>query len=290
LRFRPVVPPGLALIAALAAVPAVAAGIFATPAAPPPPPAEADWRTPDPQNVLVIDTNKGRIFVEMNPTAAPLAVARVRELTKSHLYDGRAFFRVIDDFMAQTGDPKDTGTGGSALPNLALEANFRRSSDIPFTPVTTLGGLDAGFIGSLPVISQSMSLGELTGDHKVTAYGTFCTGVAGMARADDPDTANSQFFLMRHEHPQLDQKYAAWGRVIAGLDVVRNIKPGEPPAPPADQMTKVRLLADMPPGDRPVVKVIDTRSAWFKAMIERVKTDKVVEFSLCDLDLPSQVK
>lgn len=290
MRFRSVVALGVVALTALTAVPAVAAGLFATPTPPPAPPAETDWRTPDPQNVLVIDTNKGRIFVEMSAVSAPLAVARVRELTKSHFYDGRAFFRVIDDFMDQTGDPKDTGTGGSSLPNLALEANFRRASDLPFTPVTTLGGLDAGFVGSLPVISQSMSLGELTGDHRVAAYGTFCTGVAGMARADEPDTANSQFFLMRHEHPQLDQKYAAWGRVIAGIDVVRNIKPGEPPAPPADQMTKVRLLADMPAGDRPVVKVIDTRSAWFKAMVERVKTDKIVEFSICDLDLPSSVK
>src|ERR1700679_1713933 len=92
-------------------------------------PTDADWRTPDPQNVLVIDTNKGRIFVELSPVAAPLAVARVRELTRDGVYDGRAFFRVLDNFMDQTGDPLDSGVGQSSLPNIAPEFMFRRGSD-----------------------------------------------------------------------------------------------------------------------------------------------------------------
>jgi peptidylprolyl isomerase len=176
------------------------------------------------------------------------------------------------------------------LPNLPPEFAFRRPSDMPFVPVTRSGGLEAGFIGALPVISQSMDLGLLTADHKVSAYVTFCPGVGGLARADDPASANSQFFLMRGAHDNLDQKYAAWGRVIAGEDVVRAVKTGEPPPPPADKMTKVRLLADMPAADRPQVKVIDVRGPWFKAMIDRLKAEKVVDFSLCDVDLPSQVK
>jgi peptidylprolyl isomerase len=256
----------------------------------PAPPTDADWRTPDPQNVMVIDTTKGRIIVELDPVAAPQAVARVRQLTKQGFYDGRSFFRVIDIFMAQTGDPKDDGTGGSTLPNLPPEFAFRRSSDMPFVAVTKSGGLEAGFIGALPVISQSMDLGLLTADHKVSAYVTFCPGVGGLARADNPGSANSQFFLMRGAHDNLDQKYAAWGRVIAGEDIVRDIKIGEPPPPPVDKMTKVRLLADMPVAERPQVKVIDTRGSWFRAMADRLKAEKVVDFSLCDVDLPSQVK
>jgi peptidylprolyl isomerase len=161
---------------------------------------------------------------------------------------------------------------------------------MPFVAVTRSGGLDAGFIGALPVISQSMDLGLLTADHKVAAYITFCPGVGGLARADDAASANSQFFLMRQAHDNLDQKYAAWGRVIAGEDVVRAIKTGEPPTPPADKMTKVRLLADIPAAERPQVKVIDTGGPWFRAMVGRLKTEKVVDFSLCDVDLLSQVK
>ena len=255
-----------------------------------PAPADSDFRTPDPRDVLVIDTTKGRIIVEMNPIAAPLAVARVRALTRTGFYDGRAFFRVIDSFMDQTGDPKDNGTGGSNLPNLPPEFVFRRGDDAPFVPVTRAGGLEAGFIGSLPVISQSMDLGQLTADSKVAAYATFCPGVAALARADDPASANSQFFLMRGPNTALDQKYAAWGRVIGGEDVVRALKIGEPPPPPADQMIKVRLLADLPLAVRPHVKVIDVRSPWFKAMTDRLRAEKVVDFSLCDIDLPSQIK
>jgi peptidylprolyl isomerase len=286
----------LILVVALAAgLAAVASGYPTLAAAPAPtkpaaPPSDADWRTPDPQNVMVIDTTKGRIFVELDPISAPQGVARLRALTKQGFYDGRSFFRVIDGFMDQTGDPKDDGTGGSTLPNLPPEFAFRRGSDAPFIPATKSGGLEAGFAGVMPVISQSMDLGLLTTDHRVAAYVTFCPGVGGLARADDPSSANSQFFLMRGAHDNLDQKYAAWGRVIAGEDVVLAIKTGEPPAPPADKMTKVRLLADIPAAERPQVKVIDTRGPWFKAMIDRVKAEKVVDFSLCDIDLPSQVK
>jgi len=263
---------------------------LAATAPPPAPPSEADWRTPDPRNVLVIDTTKGRIIVEMNPAEAPLAVDRVRALAKQGFYDGRAFFRVIDDFMDQTGDPLDNGTGASPLPNLPPEFTFRLAGDQAFVPVTKKESLDAGFLGSLPVISQPMALGALTADGKVGAYATFCPGVAGMARADAPDTANSQFYLMRGVNSVLDQKYAVWGRVISGLDVVRAIKAGEPPPPPADKMTKVRVLADLPEGERPRVRVVDTRGPWFKAMVDRVAAEKVVDFSICDIDLPSDIK
>jgi peptidylprolyl isomerase len=254
------------------------------------PPAEADWRAPDPENVLVIDTTKGRVIVELAPSIAPQTAARLRELARTGFYNDRAFFRVIDNFMDQTGDPKDNGTGGSTLPNLPPEFTFRRSADMPFTLVRKDGGREAGFIGNLPVTSQSMDLGLLTADNKVAAAASFCPGVGGMARAEALDSGNSQFFLMRGANLALDLKYTVWGRVIAGLDVVRAIKTGEPPPPPADRMRTVQVLADMPAGSRPVVRVIDTSSAWFKAMVERVKAEKAAEFTMCDIDLPSQVK
>ena len=264
--------------------------VAARAAAPVAGPSEADWRTPDPMNILVIDTNKGRIIVEMNPQAAPLAVARVRELTRAGLYNGRGFFRVLDNFMDQTGDPLDNGTGGSSKPDIPGEFTFRRGPDTPMVVVTKAGGAEAGFLGSLPVISQTMDLGLLTADHKVNAWGSFCPGVAGMARSESPDSANSQFFLMRAATPNLDQKYTPWGRAIAGLDVIRAIKTGEPVAAPQDQMTTVRLLADIPAAERPSVRVIDPRGPWFKAMTDRVRIAKVVDFSVCDLDFPAQVK
>ncbi len=267
---------------------AIAATKTVAPAAPAAP-TEADWRTPDPQNVLVIDTNKGRIVAELTPEIAPLTAARVRELTHTGFYDGRSFFRVIDDFMDQTGDPTDTGRGGSTKPDLQGEFTFRRGSQTPMVVVAKNNGMEEGFIGSQPVISQTLDLALLTADNKVSAWGTFCPAVLGMARSEAPDSGNSQFFLMRGSQTNLDQKYTPFGRVIAGEDVVKTIKTGEPVEAPQDKMLTVRVLADLPAAQRPTVRVIDTRGPWFTAMVAR-ETAKGLPVSVCDLDLPSQVK
>ena len=289
---RPPLPALLTFVAALAAAGVVLAAPKAplAPAAPLARPADNDWRTPDPQNILIIDTSKGRIVFELAPDVAPLATARVRELARAGFYDGRAFFRVIDNFMDQTGDPTDTGTGGSTKPDLVGEFAFRRGPETPMVVVLKAAGREAGYVGGLPVISQTLDLGLLTADHKVSAYGTFCPGVGGMARAESPDSGNSQFYLMRVATPNLDQKYTPFGRAIAGLEVIRAIKIGEPVAAPQDKMITVRVLADIPAAQRPSVRVVDPKGAWFKAMADRVRAQKVVEFSICDLDLPAEIK
>jgi peptidylprolyl isomerase len=259
-------------------------------AAPPPGPAEADWRTPDPRNVLVIDTNQGRVFVELVPEVAPAHAERVRELAHEGVYNGRTFFRVIDRFMAQTGDPLDTGEGGTAKPNLKAEFTFRRGADSGFVAVAATAGLEEGFVASLPVVSQNWSYSTMTSDGKVSAWGTYCPGVLGMARDDDPDSANSQFFLMRQPYPSLDKRYTAFGRVIAGEAVVRAIKAGEPVPAPQDRMERVTVLADWPEATRPQVRVIDPKGPWFAAEAARVRAAKGADFSLCDIDIPAEIK
>jgi len=253
-------------------------------------PGPGDWRTPDPNNVLVIDTNKGRVLVELAPEVAPQFVARVQELTRQHVYDGLTFFRVIDDFMDQTGDPKNDGTGGSNLPDVPAEFQFRRGPDTPFALSVDHTVDEVGFVKSLPVTSQSMMLAPMTRDGRVTAWGLYCQGVAGAARAEDPNSQNSQFFLMREHRPALEKRYTAFGRVIAGLEVVRAIKTGEPVPEPQDRMERVRLLADLPPGEQPKVRVIDPAGPWFKAEVARAVAEKGAEFSACDVNIPSEVK
>ena len=221
-------------------------------AAPPAKPGPGDWRTPDPEKVLVIDTNQGRVFVELLPQVAPQTVERVRTLTRQHLYDGLTFFRVIDDFMAQTGDPKNTGEGASSLPNVPAEFSFRRGPATAFVTIDK-GAAELGFVGPLPAASKPIALAAFTADGKVPASGLFCSGGIGFARADDPNSGNSQFFLMRHDYPSLNGKYTIFGRVIAGETAVRAIKTGEPPQAPLDRMTKVQMLADMPAAARPQV-------------------------------------
>lgn len=255
-----------------------------------PAPSASDFRTPDPQDILVIDTNKGRILVELVPLAAPAHVVRVRELARQGLYNARSFFRVIDQFMAQTGDPKDDGTGGSELPDLAAEFTFRRGADTPFVQVADQAVAEIGFIGSLPVMTQSSQLMPMTADGRISGWALYCPGVAGMARGGSPDSANSQFFLMRQAYPSLEKRYTAFGRVIAGLDVVRAIKTGEPVDPPQDVMTRVQVLADMPAASRPKVRVIDPRSPWFAAEVARVRASLGADFTACAISIPSEVK
>lgn len=259
-------------------------------AAAPAKPMEADWRTPAPETVMVIDTNKGRVLVELVPEVAPNHVARLQDLTRAGIYDGRTFFRVIDRFMAQTGDPTNTGEGGTDRPNLKAEFTFRRAADTAFVPMAAPAGLEVGYLKSLPVVSQGWSWSQMTSDKNVAAWGTYCPGVLGMARDEDNNSANSQFFLMRQPYPSLDKRYTAFGRVISGLDVVRAIKTGEPVPAPQDLMQKVRLLSDISEAERPKVRVIDPRGPWFAAETKRLRALKGADFSVCDVDLPVEVR
>lgn len=255
-----------------------------------PKPAESDWRTPDPNNLLVIDTNKGRILVEMYPELAPAHVAQIQALAKKHFYDGQTFFRVIDGFMDQTGDPGNNGEGGSDLPNLKAEFTFKRDASTPFVVANTAGGTVSGFIGAMPVGSRSDDLMAMMADGKVPAWGLFCPGVAAMARAGDPDSANSQFFLMRATYSALTQKYTAWGRTLTGLDVVVGIKVGEPVAAPQDRMITVRLASDMPEADRPKIQVLDTHSAAFRWQLDKAIANDGSTFTVCDVPVPTRTK
>lgn len=250
----------------------------------------SDWRTPDPNNVIVVETNKGRIIAELYPQAAPNHVERVRSLVKSGFYDNLTFFRVISDFMAQTGDPQNTGMGGSDQPNLTAEFTFRRGADLPLAASVKVGSGETGWIDALPVSSQNSALAVMTADRKVASWGNFCPGVLGMARAGDPDSANSQFFFMRQANASLDKTYTAFGRVLQGVEVVRNIKTGEPVPDPQDKMLSVKLLADMPADKRPKIQVMDTRSAAFKALVVKRQAEQGGSFTNCDVDVPVQVK
>lgn len=158
----------------------------AAPAAPPspsfvPPPltAENTWN-------LDLSTG-GRVVIQLRPDAAPNTVERIRTLTRQGLYNGLAFFRVIEGFMAQGGDPHNNGTGGSTLPDLTAEIN-----------------------GLLHV-----------------------RGAVAMARAQDVNSANSQFYVMFVPRMQMDRQYTVFGRVVSGMNYVDAIERGEPPMAPS---------------------------------------------------------
>ncbi len=271
----------VALLAALTVSPATS---FAQTAAP----AAGDWRTVAPENLLVIDSSKGRILVELEPRAAPRHAERIRTLADQGFYDGHKFHRVLTGFMAQTGDPLGTGQGGSELPDLAAEFTFRRGRDAGFAAIE--GGMPnavSGLVGSLPVQTQPDAQMMVTADFRTDASGLFCTGVLGMARAGDPNSANSQFFLMMGDNAVLNGNYTAFGRILEGLEVVRSLKAG-PEAEDGrvldspDTMTRVRTAAALPEAERPVVRVLDARSATYQARIAELRTSRGRQFSVCD--------
>ncbi len=278
-----------ALAAALAILSPAGLAAAQTPAAAvAPTPAATDWRTIAPENLLVIDTSKGRILVELEPRAAPRHIERLRLLADQGFYDGLKFHRVIPGFMAQTGDPLGTGEGGSELPDIAAEFSFRRGRDAQFAVVP--GGAPTGvvgLIGSLPVQTQPDAQMMVTADFKTEAGGLFCNGVAGMARAGTVDSANSQFFLMMATNAALNGQYTAFGHVVSGLEVVSRLKAGTQAnngtVTDPDVMTRARTAAALPEAERPVVRVLDARSAAYQARVAETRAARALEFSVCDL-------
>lgn len=157
----------------------------------------------DKENMIYLDLKDGRVVIELFPDKAPNHVKRIKELARAGFYDGVVFHRVIDGFMAQTGDPTGTGRGGSDKPDLKAEFN-----DV----------------------------------HHVE-------GICSMARTANPNSANSQFFIMLAPAPHLDGQYTAWGKVIKGMEFVHKIKKGRDDQNGAvaspDKIIKMRVAADV---------------------------------------------
>ena len=150
----------------------------------------------DLDNTLLLETSKGPVTIQMRPDLAPGHVARIKELVRDGFYDGIVFHRVIDGFMAQTGCPHGTGTGGSGR---KLKAEF-------------------------------------SGEKHVR-------GTVSMARAQSPDSGDSQFFIVFEDSKWLDGQYTVWGQVTAGMENVDRIKRGEPVSNP-DTIITARMAAD----------------------------------------------
>lgn len=251
---------------------------------------ESAWRTVDAESLMLIDTAYGVIGVELYPEIAPNHVVQVKALARDGFYNGVVFHRVIEGFMNQTGDGANgDGTGDSELPDIAAEFTFRRGEDMGVTLVSTRGNeqqkIATGFYKGLPVASQPISQAILTRDSKVAAFGLHCKGVTSMARTEQPNTANSQFFLMRDKAEHLDAKYSVWGATVMGYEFLTSPKVGvvgDDGFIP-DQMNKVQIAADLPEGERPTVQVLDTTSDAFTNWIAAQDYDDV-----CDIQIPSR--
>ncbi len=260
------------------------------------------WRDLDPENALYIDTDHGRMIVELYPEVAPIHVERIKTLTRESFYDLINFHRVIEDFMNQTGDPKGDGTGDSHLPDIEAEFSFRRGDDLPVTLFSMrpkdlrnpkAGNIDVGFYKALPLATEPIGQSILTKDGKVKAYGLHCKGVTSMARTSDPNSANSQFFLMRAIAPHLDAEYSIWGSTVYGRENLTKIKVGSKSDDDnfvPDQMKRVRIAADLPESDRVNVQIMKTDSPAFKAYLKKYKNADGTYKDICDVEIPTRLK
>ena len=243
-----------------------------------------DWRPLDLQNTLVVDTTKGRIVVEMAPLLAPLAVERVKRLAHEGVYDGLLFHRVLAGFVDQTGNPNNRDGGTSTYPDLPPEFSARLPDAAGVMVAVRRSDGVEGFLGAVPIMGASAAEQALGADRRLRVSGAYCDGVAGMGRQAAINTANSEIFFMRAPARRLDHDYAVWGRVVAGLDVVRAINIGEPPANP-DRMLRVRLAADLPTADQPRLRVINTAGPLFRRLgAERVRRAGAA-FTVCDVPI-----
>ncbi len=261
---------------------------------------EEAWRTVDPENLLVIDTKYGEIGVELFPEIAPNHVAQIKALARDEFYNNVSFHRVIDGFMNQTGDGTNgDGTGDSTLPNIDAEFTFRRGVEMPFTLVTAkeIGQtqIGLGFYKSLPIASQptSESIYSKEKDGKVNAFGLHCKGVTSMARTNDPNSANSQFFLMRAKAEHLDTQYSIWGNTVMGYDLLEKPKVGtigQVPGWVPDQMNTVEVASDIAEDERPVVQVLRTDHPAFSQWLKTQKNDDGSFPGMCDLVIPTRIR
>ncbi len=254
-------------------------------------PADA-WRPVDPENTIYMDLPAGTVVIELRPDIAPAHAQRIRELTREGFYDGLRFHRVIEGFMAQGGDPVGDGTGGSDKPNVPGEF-VRDSSEVEGFRVIGRDRIAprVGYIDGMPVGAQPESLRSFTTASRVELWPLHCPGVMSMARASDPNSANSQFFLMIGDSRlNLDKRYTAWGWIVDGFEATRRISRGEPPTRPTPIM-RVRVAADIPESERRDVQVMRTDSETFMRYLKRRgdvdDTGYVKE--ICDIKVPTRI-
>ncbi|MFP1129807.1 peptidylprolyl isomerase [Asticcacaulis sp. W401b] len=246
-----------------------------------------DWTPLDADNTLVMETTQGRVIIALSPQMAPQGVARIKDLTRQGFYNGLLFHRVIDHFVAQTGNPNNKDGGRSPLPDLPLEAVFKLGEMVPHTVVAQPAGATTGFIGAVPYVAMTdrHMPPASDGSHAVRAWGTHCRGVLGMGRGEARDSANSELYLMRDTVTRLDRDYTVVGRVVSGFDALAALRVGEPPAQP-DAMVQVQLLADMPLAERPKLEIMNPAGSAFAALVKAKRAEKGADFSVCDITLP----
>ena len=244
----------------------------------------ANWRKVDPENLLQLTIKRQEVLIELRPDFAPTHVAQIKTIARAGHYNSLPFHRVIDDFMAQGGEVSAIYMLSTPYPEMKAEFTFKRKpaeAQVQWLgdPASSETGYYQGFI----VGSQPDSLSEMMADKAVSTWALHCPGVSSMARTDEPNSADTQFFLMRQTSPVLDKSYTVWGRALTGLDVIRGIKAGPEETDGrmspgvADKLSRATVVADLPDYKRPTVYVQRTDGPEFAKIIAEANAAGVAD-------------
>jgi peptidylprolyl isomerase len=282
-----------AAAAALMGFAAIASAQEAKPADDP-----ANWRKVDPENLLMLTIKRQEVLIELRPDFAPKHVEQIRKITRDTNYDALPFHRVIDDFMAQGGEVYAVYQVYPRYPQLKAEFTFQRDpakQKVQWVGKTAEGD-NLGYLEGFMVQGQSDATASILANATSKTWALHCAGIASMARTDQPDSADTQFFLMRQPRvgpDGLDAQYTVWGRALTGLDVIRGIKAGPAdtdgrmPAGQADKLSKAHIVADLPENKRPAVYVQRSDGPAFAAQLAAAKASDPL--SACGLPQVSVV-
>ena len=262
----------------------------------------AEWRTPDPRNLLDMTLPQGRVLIELAPDFTPLHAANIRTLVHEGYFDGLAIVRVQDNFVTQWGDPEDDEHGdkaklkplGSAKHTLPPEYTRPIDAKLEWTalPDGDVYAPQVGFSGGFPAARDPASGRE---------WLAHCYGMVGVARDIGPETGSgSSLYAVIGQAPRgLDRNLAMAGRVLQGMEFLAGLPRGTGPlgfyADPAQRVTitSVRLAADLPAAQRPKIEVLRTDSPTFAALVE-AKRNRLDDFyknpagkiDLCSIAVP----
>ncbi len=227
--------------------------------------AAADWRTLSPDELLIIELERGRVTIALSQSLAQNHVAQIKALAREGFYDGLSFYRVIDGFVAQGGDVFEKREIKTASAALAAEFDQMLSDDIPFAPISDADGYAkmVGFVNSLPAGTDPESR---------AVWHLHCTGAIAMARGNEKNTGSTEFYIALQPQRYLDRNLTVFGRVVDGMEHLQALRRVQPAQSENDDLGEtilsIRVADDLDPSDRPVLEILRSGTDTFAAYTE----------------------
>lgn len=261
----------------------------------------SDWRIVDPDRLLVIETGRGPVYVELAAEFAPDHVERMRTLAAEGFYRMKVWHRVIDGFMAQGGGALDNPNIAPNKPPLEPEFTIQRGADMDITEIQQRAinprrgstRAMAGFWNGMPAGTQPIAQAAISQSGTVESWLLHCPGTAAMARTEDPVSARGQFYIVRGDARHLDTQYTVWGFTRAGLDIIEALPVGslsDDPYFEPDFIRSMTVASELPEDERLTVEVMDTNSDAFAAYLDAVAEAEGGRLpDICDIEVPVRI-